>query len=353
MNIFRISIMIISLVFVFGLPIWNLARLRGSKHWLWLVAPLVLFVGIFWVSSLFEYTAYAGWYFFFKHTAYYWMIVSMMLFGISILWMLVHVFFKIPKRTIFWLILLTTCIYALFARVNGERIVVKELILPAENISREYQFVHITDLHHGSVSQNYVKKVVNKIQPLHAEFMVITGDLIDEYFVQGSGLEPFDELPYPIYLITGNHEYYLQENKINEVIADTHIELIDGMRIVYDDLDIIGVSELATVDGTLNTLGGVNPDRYTILLDHQPKTDEVHRAESHGTKLMLSGHTHNGQIYPFNWFVRLQFKYIAGLYEIGEMFLYVNQGTGTLGPKMRIGTVNEITHITLRPKTGE
>ena len=121
------------------------------------------------------------------------------------------------------------------------------------------------------------------------------------------------------------------------------------MKIPFDELDIIGVNELETVEATLSTVGGIDDTRYTILLDHQPITQEVEVAEQSGVRLMLSGHTHKGQIWPMEFLIKLRFMYVAGLYEIGNMFLYVNQGTGTVGPLMRVGSVNEITHIHLVP----
>ena len=280
-----------------------------------------------------------------------WLIVGMMLFGASIAGMLVHLAFKTSKKLTFWLIVGATLFYAGVAWINGQRVVVKDLVLPAENIVRDYHFVHITDLHNGSTDRAHAQVVVDKIKPLDPEFVVITGDFIDEFFVETYDIDPFTRLDMPIYLITGNHEYYLPDGKIQEVIEGTDIQLIDGMKISFEELDIVGVNELATVESTLNQFGGVNPNRYTILLDHQPKTDEVHRAESSGVQLMLSGHTHKGQVWPMSILMKLQFIYIGGLYEIGDMFLYVNQGTGTLGPKMRVGSANEITYITLESIT--
>jgi predicted MPP superfamily phosphohydrolase len=314
-----------------------------------MISPPVIFISAFVVSNLLEGSQYSGLFLFTRHFAYYLMIVGLMLFGFSLLFMLIHYAFKVRKNIIFWLIVGTTLVYALGARINGERVIVKNINLPAENINREYRFVHITDLHNGSTDKVHAQHVVDKIKPLDPEFMVITGDFIDEYHVTTDDISPFNQLDFPIFLITGNHEYYLEPGKIQEVIEGTDILLIDDMRISFEELDIIGVNELATVDLTLQTLGGINPDRYSILLDHQPKTDEAIRASENGAELMLSGHTHKGQVWPFNYLIQLGFKYVGGLYEIGDMFLYVNQGTGTLGPKMRIGSANEVTLITLEP----
>lgn len=348
--IIRIIVMLLVTVLIFGLPVWNLARMRGSKNMLWGIVPIVIFLGLFQGAQLLESNGSEFWYIPIKSLSYYWLIVSMVLFGMSLIWMLVGKVFLIKPRKIFWAIIISTLTLCVSARINGERVIIKHIELPAEHITREYRFVHITDLHSGSTDVHHAEKVVQKIQSLNPEFTVITGDFIDEFHAETKDIESFNNLSTPIYLITGNHEYYLEPNKINEVIEGTKIQLIDDQRIEFNELDIIGVNELATVDSTLKNLGGINPNRYSILLDHQPIEHEAIRASQQGTHLMLSGHTHKGQVWPMGLLLKLRYKYVAGLYEIGNMFLYVNQGTGTLGPKMRFGTANEVTLITLIPK---
>lgn len=349
MNVINIIIFIIVTLVIFGLPFWNLMRLRGLKHVLWMLVGPGLMIGSYLLAGYTEAQLLTHWYIPIKAFSYYCLIVGMTFFGMSLVWMFIGYIFRISKKTLFWIILISTLLHVGIARIQGERVVVKNLDLPAQNITRAYKFVHITDLHAGSTDLNHAQKVVDKIKPLDPEFMVITGDFIDEYHVTPADIEPFNILDFPIYLITGNHEYYLEPGKINRVIANSNIQLIDDMRIVYEDLDIIGVNELATVDATLENLGGIDTSRYSILLDHQPKTEEAERASQSGVQLMLSGHTHRGQIWPMSLLMRLRFMYVSGLYEIGDMFLYVNQGTGTLGPQLRFGTANEITFITLNP----
>jgi predicted MPP superfamily phosphohydrolase len=82
-----------------------------------------------------------------------------------------------------------------------------------------------------------------------------------------------------------------------------------------------------------------------VLLAHQPRA--VYDAMQHGIGLQLSGHTHGGQIWPFNWLVRLQQPLVKGLEKFGNVWLYVNSGTGYWGPPMRLGVPAEITRVTL------
>lgn len=351
MNIFSLLLILISTVIIYGLPIWNLSRLKKQAHPLWWIIPPVLFLCIFWTANLLEGYEIVNWYRVVNTISYTWLIFGAILFGISLLLTLFQYAFRIKDKHIFWAIIVISLGFITTAWIQGNIITVKNIELEARYIQRSYHFVHISDLHSGSTTRAYAQRVADHIQNVDPEFVVITGDFIDEFFVKTEDIQPIADLSMPTFLITGNHEYYLEPGTIQEVLDGTDIQLIDDTKISFEDLDIIGVNERATVDTTLDMLGGIDSQRYTILLDHQPKTDEVERAEERGVSLMLSGHTHMGQIWPTHLLIRLQFKYVGGLYEIGNMLLYVNQGTGTLGPRLRLGTVNEITHITLVPRS--
>ena len=84
-----------------------------------------------------------------------------------------------------------------------------------------------------------------------------------------------------------------------------------------------------------------------VLLAHQPKA--VAEAADHGVALVLSGHTHGGQLWPWTWLVKLDQPYVAGLHRLRDTWIYVSQGTGYWGPPMRLGTVAEITQVVLHP----
>ena len=94
-------------------------------------------------------------------------------------------------------------------------------------------------------------------------------------------------------------------------------------------------------------LHGRDPARPVVLLAHQPKA--VAEAAEHGVDLVLSGHTHGGQLWPWTWMVKLDQPYVAGLHRLRDTAVYVSQGTGYWGPPMRIGTTAEITQVVLVP----
>ena len=102
----------------------------------------------------------------------------------------------------------------------------------------------------------------------------------------------------------------------------------------------------AAIDLVERPRAGRDPDRVLVLLAHQSRAAE--EAEQYGVDLMLSGHNHGGQIWPWMYFVGIQQPYVYGLHRRGKTTIYVSEGTGFWGPPMRLGTSNEITLITLQ-----
>jgi len=90
----------------------------------------------------------------------------------------------------------------------------------------------------------------------------------------------------------------------------------------------------------------IDMEKPSIMLYHLPR--EIKTVAKAGIGLQLSGHTHAGQMFPFNYLVRLMFKYMHGIYKYDGTYLHVSSGTGTWGPPMRLGSRCEITVIILK-----
>ena len=121
-----------------------------------------------------------------------------------------------------------------------------------------------------------------------------------------------------------------------------------GLATGFKGIQIVGVQYAIEHEHLKKTLGKLKIDKKkpSILLYHMPA--EIPAADEKGVSLILSGHTHFGQIFPHTLLVKLVFPYILGLYKLKNMFLYVSPGTGTWGPYMRLGSTNEITVIELK-----
>ncbi|MHC4114526.1 MAG: metallophosphoesterase, partial [Planctomycetota bacterium] len=116
----------------------------------------------------------------------------------------------------------------------------------------------------------------------------------------------------------------------------------------FNGIQIIGINDSSGKNhlaGELQRLK-MNTTAFKILMYHRPQGLEV--ASNFGINLMLSGHTHNGQIFPFNFVIRLLYKRTKGYFQYENCHLYVSSGTGTWGPQMRLGSKSEIVLIKLR-----
>lgn len=222
--------------------------------------------------------------------------------------------------------------------------------------------VQLSDLHVAPLlGRAYIENVVAKTMALRPDLIAITGDLVDgEVATLREAIAPLADLRarFGVFAVTGNHEYY---SGADAWIA--HFTAL-GIRVLRNERVSIGTDEgtfdLAGIDdATAGHFGGDHGPRLDravfgrdakrelILLAHQPK--QVVGAAREGVGLMLSGHTHGGQLFPFGLLVRLAQPFVSGLHRVGETQVYVNRGTGYWGPPMRLGAPPEITLLTLQP----
>ncbi len=278
--------------------------------------------------------------------------------GVSIMFMWAAAFTEIFNLTglisdqnatqIMLLLGLCLCIYAIY---KATRIEVSSFALQSDKLNQPYKIAHLSDIHLGSRSQNFVRKVITKTNQLNPDLVFITGDLIDMRKVKPELLHVLKEFSAPVFFIKGNHDRYIGSGKHFEVIDQTGVITLNDRHHVHEELQIIGISDSPDPNQLNITLPKINldHDRYTVLLYHKPEQFEL--VANNKIDLMLSGHTHAGQIFPFNLIVKRQFPHLKGLHKIDNSHLYVSQGTGTWGPVMRLGSKNEIAVIELKPNT--
>ena len=237
---------------------------------------------------------------------------------------------------------------SIYGLVNARFIKIKKLSIPSSKIKRKYNFVFICDIHLGSNSVSSLRKIVTKINKLNYDFLLIGGDLIDSSAFDLKNLSIFKSIKKPIFFVTGNHEHYIKNSK--EKLGKLNLYNIASLKndnFLFDDLNIIGIDDHQTTDNQIKTnLALENKSTFNLTLVH--KSSIWHKIFDN-TDLMLAGHTHNGQIFPFNLFVKIKFKYSFGLYRNKNSYLYVSSGSGCWGPRMRLGTSNEIVYIELSP----
>lgn len=223
-----------------------------------------------------------------------------------------------------------------------------------------FTIAQLTDVHVGpTIGRAFIERIVARTNALKPDVIVITGDLVDgSVEVLREHVAPLAALDAPlgVYFVTGNHEYYSGVTDWLAELTRLGIRVLRNERVELrrgdDVIDLAGVDDWTARQfghghghDLTKALEGRDRSREVVLLAHQPKS--IVEAAKHGVGLQLSGHTHGGQIFPWNFFVRLQQPYVAGLHRHDDAFIYVSRGTGYWGPPMRVGIPAEIAHITL------
>lgn len=279
-----------------------------------------------------------------------WLGISVYILILFVVYFIIGFFMKIPEEIAGLVILVISFIAGTYAVFNATRLEINELNITLNKIKNDIRAVQISDLHIGPArNQGFVKKVVGKILDLNPEVIFITGDLFD-----GSSKLPddiimeFERIKVPVLFIMGNHDFYQGLDEVSKYLRRGNIRILDREVFEFKGLQVVGVPfswENKYLEMMLQKVE-YDKEKPTILLYHLPR--EFKASKDAGIDLQLSGHTHAGQFFPFNFFVKLIFPYIRGLYENQGAYLYVSQGTGTLGPPMRLGSRCEITLINLK-----
>lgn len=221
----------------------------------------------------------------------------------------------------------------------------------------------ITDTHYGPIDRTrWSSSVMDRVNALDADIACHVGDIADGTPAvrerQAAPLATVRARLARVY-VTGNHEYFHEAQGWLDYMADIGWDVLHNRHIVVErdgaKLVVAGVDDATAlasgVDGhganLERALAGADAELPVLLLAHQPK--QVPQAVEAGVDLQLSGHTHGGQIWPFNFLVRLDQPVVAGLSRHGARTqLYTSRGTGFWGPPFRVFAPSEITLLTLR-----
>lgn len=224
------------------------------------------------------------------------------------------------------------------------------------------QIAQLSDVHIGpTLGEEFLDTVVKQTNALEPDLVVITGDLVDgKPSTLGVAVSKLGELRsrYGTFFVTGNHEYYSGANEWIEFLTGLGIRVLrnETIELVHNGakFDLIGVDDWRAARSLpghgydlKKATANRDPSRTSILLSHQPKA--IHDAAEAKIDLVLSGHTHGGQIWPYNFIAHLVHPYVRGLHQHSERtWIYVHKGTGFWGPPVRLGAAAEVALLTLR-----
>jgi predicted MPP superfamily phosphohydrolase len=225
-----------------------------------------------------------------------------------------------------------------------------------------FTVAQISDIHVGpTIRQRYVRRIVERVNTLGADVVAITGDLVDGRVDElAAQVAPLADLRsrHGTFFVTGNHEYYSGAQPWIDELRRLGLTVLLNEHVVIAASDAVRPLVLAGVtdfsaghfdpahrSDPARALAGAPPGAVRVLLAHQPRSAAA--AADAGFDLQLSGHTHGGQFYPWNLFVRFQQPFTSGLHRWGTLWVYTSRGTGYWGPPNRFGSPSEITCLRL------
>jgi predicted MPP superfamily phosphohydrolase len=236
--------------------------------------------------------------------------------------------------------------------------------VPVSNLPKEFEgfrIVQITDIHAGlTVKRDWIETIAREVEALRPDLIAFTGDFADGTVGHlRNDVAPLGDLtaPHGKFFVTGNHEYYSGVLPwVEEAKRIGYDVLLNEHRMVRKNgasIVLAGVTDPSggqfhpshASDPAL-ALKGAPEGAVKVLLAHQPRT--ILQTGSLGVDLILSGHTHGGQFFPWNLVATLAQPYIEGLHRRDGTWIYVSKGTGYWGPPVRLGARSEITVVTLR-----
>lgn len=224
-----------------------------------------------------------------------------------------------------------------------------------------FRIVQITDIHAGlTVGREWVETVVEEVRKLRPDMIAFTGDVVDGSVANlRDDVAPLASIaaPFGKFFVTGNHEYYSgAEAWVREMERIGYDVLMNEHRIVERDgakLVLGGVTDFTAAEHLTShrsdpvaAFRNAPDDLVRLFLAHQPKT--LRQTDDVAFDLMLSGHTHGGQFFPWNLLTTLDQPYLSGLHKPEGKWIYVSKGTGYWGPPVRVGARSEVTVVTLR-----
>jgi predicted MPP superfamily phosphohydrolase len=266
-----------------------------------------------------------------------------------------------PKRTAFVIAICSTIfvtILVLYGFVNAHIIRVRTIDITIPKKAGRYAVLNIvaaSDIHLSSIiGRSRIESIVRKINLLSPDIVLLPGDIVDgdlnPVIDQNSG-EALRKIKAPlgVYAITGNHEYIGGVEKACKYISEHGVRMLrDSSVFVDESFYIVGRDDLSSRKRRPLTelMEGVDTRYPVILMDHQPF--HLEEAIKNGVDLQLSGHTHYGQLWPFNYITKAVYELAYGYRRNGMTHFYVSSGVGTWGPPLRVVADPEIVRLRIR-----
>ena len=351
-----------------GWHVWTLVPLSAAWRWTLIGVGVLSFAMIFMnFTKTIDHLplSLARWVYDIGNSSVFVLLYLVMIFLVLDLGRMVHL---VPKAWIYQnfytTVIITLGLFIVFLYGNvhyhhKERVSME--LTTEKPLAKPMKLVMMSDLHLGYHNPRHeLARWIDLVNAEEPDMVLIAGDIIDisvRPLIEEDMAAEFRRLKAPVYACLGNHEYYSGEPRAQQFYRDAGIRLLRDTFAIVDDLCIIGrddrtnphrkslskltseyKSQISNLKSQTNT--------YTILLDHQPY--HLEQAERAGIDLQLSGHTHEGQVWPISWITNAMYECAFGRHQRGNTQYYISSGIGIWGGKYRIGTRSEYVVIEVK-----
>jgi uncharacterized protein len=260
-----------------------------------------------------------------------------------------------------WIMVITLTITAVAMiignyKFNHPKITTLNLSTDKPKQNKTLKIVAVSDLHLGiSIDKKMMQGYVKLINNQHPDIVLLAGDVSDRWMepvIRQNMLEELKSIKAPmgVFAINGNHEHYAEiQNATADYLKKAGIVVLrDQVNMVNSRFYIVGREDKSNPNRKKlsEIVKGLDENLPLILMDHQPHNLE--EAEQNGVDLQISGHTHNGQFFPGNLFVKKMYEMGYGYLKKGATHYYVSSGLGIWGPQYRIGSESELVVVNLK-----
>lgn len=277
---------------------------------------------------------------------------------------LLTAFVKMPVVWASGLALGTALMATVWGVLAARDFVVNETDIAIAKLNAPVTIMHISDVHLGHHrGRDYLQKIVEATNTHHPDLVIINGDLLDAVVaLDEKVLDPLKRIDAPVYFTGGNHEKYVNQKRSEELVSAMGVRVLRNETVNLNSIQLVGLRYMKADDETIDlhpsddkdtiksVLEGMSVDTSipSVFVHHSPVGVKYMSAK--GANLVLSGHTHAGQVFPGTLLSPLFFNFNRGLKKFGDTQVFVSQGAGTYLTPMRSGSRNEINLIRLVPR---
>ncbi|MCK5404316.1 MAG: metallophosphoesterase [Desulfobulbaceae bacterium] len=267
---------------------------------------------------------------------------------------------RLPAREAFVIALALASAAAGYGWFEARDIRTRKIVIETEKLPPDlpqFKIALISDVHLGlQMREKQLARILLAVKEAEPDLLVSAGDLVDGQIDGLSGLSGlFQKInpPFGKYAVTGNHEYYAGISESLDFMKKAGFTVLRGETVsIGRVISLSGVDDStaerfgnARMVSEEELLSRMTDEKFSVLLKHKP---EVNQDSQKNFDLQLSGHTHNGQLFPFILFTRIKFPFPTGtLHQLPQGLLYVSPGAGTWGPPIRFLAPPEVTVIEL------